>query len=54
MKSFLTYENSDGSEKSILDFNGAYKWEIEPKLGWSYKFEWNWSKSELTLKSKIK
>lgn len=54
LKSFLTYENSDGSEKSVLDFNGAYKWEIEPKLGWSYKFEWNWSKSELTLKSKIK
>ena len=54
LKSFLTYEGSDGSEKKVLDFNGAYKWEIKPKLGWSYKFEWFWSESELHRITKMK
>lgn len=54
LKTFLTYEKSDGSEKEVLDFNGAYKWEVTPKLGWSYKFEWFWSESELRRMSKIK
>ena len=55
LKSFLDHEGSVGSKEDIINYNGAYKWEIStPKLGWSYKFEWNWSKKELTLKSKRK
>lgn len=44
LKSFLNYEVSDNCNiTTIENFNGAYKWEVEPKLGWSYKFEWEWS-----------
>lgn len=53
LKSFLDHEGSVGSKEDIIKFDGAYKWEINPsKLGWSYKFEWNWSKKELALKLK--
>lgn len=48
LKSFLDHEGAIGSKESIIDYNGVYKWEIiDPKLGWSYKFEWNWSNKEL-------
>ncbi len=53
LKSFLEHEGSVGSKKDAIKFDGAYRWEIEPaKLGWSYKFEWNWSKKELALKKR--
>ncbi len=51
LKSFLNHEDADGNEKIIKTFNGAYKWPIKPKVGWSYIFEWHWSESELALKS---
>lgn len=55
LKSFLDHEGSVGSKEDTISYDGSYKWEIpNPKLGWSYKFEWNWSKKELTLKSKRK
>lgn len=55
LKSFLDHEGSVGSKEDIINYDGAYKWEITtPKLGWSYKFEWNWSKKELALKLKRK
>lgn len=55
LKSFLDHEGSEGSDEKIIEYNGAYKWEINsPKLGWSYKFEWNWSKNELALRSRLK
>lgn len=51
LKSFLDHEDSVGSDKTEINFNGVYKWEIpDPKVGWSYKFEWNWSTKELALK----
>lgn len=55
LKTFLDHEGSVGSTEEIINYNGSYKWEIpNPKLGWSYKFEWNWSEKELKLKSKYK
>lgn len=55
LKSFLTHENSDNSNVTDVEFDGVYRWEIpNPKLGWSYKFEWGWSKKELSLIKKRK
>lgn len=52
LKSFLDHEDSVGSKvETIEEYNGQYKWVISaPKTGWSYKFEWNWSKKELAQK----
>ena len=56
LKSFLDHEDSVGSKvETIEEYNGQYKWVISaPKTGWSYKFEWNWSKKELAQKVKQK
>lgn len=48
LKSFLDHEGTVGSNESTIDYSGVYRWEISnPKLGWSYKFEWEWSDEEL-------
>ncbi len=53
LKSFLHYEDADGSEKQKIPFNGVYRWNFSPKLGWSYVFEWEWSDSEKEKKKKL-
>ncbi len=48
LKSYYVHENCKGSKVETIHFNNHYKWNVPtpPKIGWSYQFEWRWSKQE--------
>lgn len=39
---FLDHKNARNANKNKVPFSGYYEWKIEPKLYWTYKFEWEW------------
>lgn len=45
-KTFYEHENNS-KKKENISFNGYYLWQItKPKMHYSYKFQWEWSKQE--------
>lgn len=51
MKVFQEYEDEDGNEKKEIKYNRGFKYEIQhPKIGYSYKLEWQWVGEERLLR----
>lgn len=46
LRAFLDHTTAEAQSEKV-PYNGAYKWSIpDVKLGWSYRYEWNWSELE--------